>query len=146
MSRSKVVVGGALVAVLALQAGVAFAKPLSPKEWKTQGNAICEAANEQIAVIEEEVFSAIPEGQEPTLEQLRLFVGPVLEIIQPALGELYELEVPKKYRKSFLKFGKVTSETLGVVSADPTVLLGDEDPFKEANALAKKAGLKACAE
>lgn len=146
MSRSKVLVGGALVVIVALQAGVAFAKPLTPKQWKKQGNAICTATNAKIAAIEGDVFAGTSDDAEPTDEQIQAFVVEFVPVIDDAVSEIVALDEPVKLRKGVKQFAAAVEDTLTTIQADPSAaFLGDEDPFAKANKVARKLGLTVCA-
>ena len=147
MVRSKVLVGGALVAILALQPGVAFAKPLSPKQWKKQGNAICKATNREVDSISEQLFGDVPDGAEPTDGQVQAFVGEFVPVIEDAVSSIVALDEPAKLRKGVKQFAAAVEETLATIEADPSAaFLGDQDPFLEVSKIARKLGLKVCAD
>ena len=146
MNRSKVLVGGALVATFALQAGVAFAKPLSPKQWKKQGNAICKATNVQITAIQDEVFAGVAENAKPTDEQIQAFVTQLVPVIEDAVSSIVALDEPAKLRKGVQRFAAAVDDTLTTIETDPSAaFLGSEDPFTGPNKVARKLGLTVCA-
>ena len=146
MGRSKVLVGGALVAILALQAGAAFAKPLTPKQWKKQGNAICKGVNKELDAIGNENFADVPDGSDPTDAQFQAWVVQFVPVIQDAVSSIVALDEPAKFRKSVKQFAAAIDDTLTTIEADPSaVFAGNKDPFAGPNKIARKLGLTVCA-
>jgi hypothetical protein len=143
--RTKLLVAGAVIATLALSAGVAVAKPLSKKEWQKQGNAICKSVNTSIDELGSTVFAGLGKNEEPSAEQTAAFAAGFVPLIRAAVPSIEALEAPKSLQSQIKKFTTQTEADLAKVEADPSLLSGSTDPFVKSNKIAKKLGLKACA-
>lgn len=145
MSRSKLLVGGLIVAVVALSASVAFAKPLTEQQFKKQGNAICKQVNADIDAAAKEAFAGLGDNDQPSEAQLESFVGTFVPAIEGALASIKELQAPSSLKANLTKFEAAVADALSKLDADPSLLADEKnDPFSKADKLAKKLGLKAC--
>ena len=141
----KVVVAISVVAVALGSAGVAFAKPLTETEWKKQGNAICKRVNKDLDKIGSEVFAGLGRTEQPSDAQLQSFAGQAVPVIEAAINDIDGLQEPKSLKKDVKKFKSEVAKAIVALDSDPSVLLANEDPFKDANKVARRLGLKACA-
>lgn len=138
-------IAGTVVAVLALSA-VAAAAPLSKKEWLKQGNAVCKAVNDGVNAAASSAFSGLGKNDKPSDAQLAAFSQTAIPIFKDGLAKLDALEEPRALTAGVKKFEKLASVAVAKVEADPSILAaGSADPFKDANKVAKKIGLKVCA-
>ena len=124
-------------------------EPLSKKEFLKQGNAICAAADDQIGALAEEAFGAYENSDtEPPPEAVEAFAAGLVPILRPAIAELDALEPPTKDTKKVQKIIDTYSDAVDQIEADPSVLLDEQsgDVFRKGNKLARKYGLKECAD
>jgi hypothetical protein len=145
MRSVKMVVAVAVVGVVVGAAGTAFAKPLTESQWKKQGNAICRQINNEINDIGNEAFAELGPDEEPSAAQLTAYVEQLLPAIETGLVSINKLQEPKSVRKGLTRFNREVTGVLVALDDDPTILLGNEDPFEDAGKAAKAVGLKACA-
>lgn len=134
---------GSLVVAMATGAGAA----LSEKDFKKQGNAICKAGNAEIDAIAERVFADAPQDAPPDAAHVEAFAAEFVPNVRGQVEAIGDLDAPKSLAKKVKSFLAEAERTLDEVEADPA-LLGDEqnDPFAKTFKLAKKVGLKTCAE
>ena len=145
MRSVKVIVVVSVVGVVVGTAGTAFAKPLTETQWKKQGNTICRQINNEINEIGNEAFAELGQDEEPTEAQLTAYVEQLQPVISNGLVSINKLQEPKSVRKGLTKFNREVTEVLVALDDDPTILLGNEDPFEDASKAAKAVGLKTCA-
>ena len=145
---------GAGIASLALAgtivggtASAVFADPLSSKDFKKQANAICKEGNEQIDAAAQQTFGSIPEGQEPSPEQLQAFAVVAIPNTKQQIEDVAALEPPKSLQAKVKKLITTARAAVAKIEADPSLLgaEGKNDPFAATNKQAKKLGLKECA-
>jgi len=137
---------GLATAVFAGAAGAG--STLSKKEYLKQGNSICKGANQQLNAFFEEFFKGFKEGDVPSPDQQRQAVDGAIPIFTTAIDAVEALEGPPAFDK---KIGKLLDQyraVLDKIDADPSVAFGQnaKDPFAKPNKLAKKLGLKECAQ
>jgi hypothetical protein len=146
MRRSKLLVGGSMVAAVVLSASVAFAAPLSEKEWKQQGNAICDQVNTDGEAAANTAFAGLGDNEEPSEAQVQAFAEEFVPILKDAGLQINALDEPASLKKNVKKFQATLQVTLAKITDDPTVLLNDKsNPFAKLDKIALKLGLKTCA-
>ena len=127
-------------------AASAFAQPLSGREFKKQGNAICAEGNRQIDAAAEQAFAGLSRNQKPTAEQLTAFATVAVPNIKQQIEDVAALEPPRSLRAKVKKLVKTARAAVAKVEADPTVLADEkQNPFAASDKQAKKLGLKECA-
>ena len=128
-------------------AASAFADPLSSKEFKKQANAICKEGNQQIEAAAEQTFGNLPDGQEPSPEQLQAFAAVAIPNTKQQIDDVAALEAPKSLQAKVKKLITSARAAVAKIEADPSLLAaqGKNDPFAATNKQAKKLGLKECA-
>ena len=128
-------------------AASAFADPLSSKEFKKQANAICKEGNQQIESAAEQTFGNLPDGQEPSPEQLQAFAAVAIPNTKQQIDDVAALEAPKSLQAKVKKLITSARAAVAKIEADPSLLAaqGKNDPFAATNKQAKKLGLKECA-
>ena len=132
------IVGGAAVS--------AFADPLSSTEFKKQANEICAQGNQQIEATAQQVFGNLPQGQEPSADQLQAFAAAAIPNIKQQIEAVAALEAPKSLRAKVKKAISSARKAVTKVEADPSLLADEKhDPFAGTNKQLKKIGLKECA-
>ena len=136
----------AVVAVVTLTAGVALAAPLSESQWKQQGNAVCKQVNKKLGAIQHDVFAGLGKNQKPSTEQIDAFAAQFTPVIEDAVASIDALDEPKSLKSGVKKFEAAVNDALATVQDDPNAAFtGNKDPFAKANKVARKIGLKACA-
>ncbi len=136
------VLAGSLVVAMATGAGAA----LSEKDFKKQGNAICKQGNIEIDEIANRVFADADPEQPPDAAHVEAFVAEFVPNIQGQIDEIGDLDAPKSLKKKVDAFLTEAERALGEVEDDPQLLASEEsDVFAKTSKLAKKVGLKACA-
>lgn len=147
MSRSKLVIGGSIVAVVVLGASVAFAKPLSEQQWKKEGNAICKQLNKKLDGIGNEVFAGLGKNEQPSAEQVKAWVPQFTAAVQDAVASIDGLKEPAALTTDVKKLKAAVNDTLATIQADPSVLFDEKNnAFAKPDKIARKIGLKACAD
>jgi hypothetical protein len=136
-------IAGTVVAVVALS-GIAAAAPLSKKEWVKQGNAVCKSVNDGVETAAQSAFAGLGKNDKPSDAQFAAFAAAALPIFKDGVAQIDALEEPKALTAGVKKFTTAVSDAVAKVEADPTILNGD--PFKKVDKIAKKIGLKTCAE
>jgi hypothetical protein len=144
MTRSKLVTIAAIVlAVVVSTAGVAFAEPLTKKEWRTAARGICSDANDQVIAEIGEILGGLGEDEQPTDEQLADIADAVAPLIQGAVDDVRDLEEPASFKKGVKKWTAAIEDVVEEMQDDPSIL-NTPNPFKRPNKLAKKLGLRGC--
>jgi hypothetical protein len=144
MTRSKIVLIAALALALVVStAGVAFADPLTKKEWRTAARGICSDANEEVIGAINEVAGDLGTDEEPSDEQLADIADAVAPIIQGAVDDVRDLEEPSSFKRGVKKWLGAIDDVVEEMQDDPSIL-DTPDPFKKPNKLAKKLGLRGC--
>jgi hypothetical protein len=129
-------------------AGVAVAgEQLSRKEFLKEGNAVCKAATQEINAVFEQAFAGLGENEEPTEEQFAAAAAGAVPVFRTALDEIDGLEGPASLEKQVGKLLGQYNAVVDDIEADPAIGFSSEtDPFAKADKLAKKVGLKQCAQ
>ena len=74
MGRIKLLVVGSCVAAVVLSSTVAFAKPLSERQWTKQANSVCAQSNRTINDLRQLIVPGSATLQDLSPEQLGAFV------------------------------------------------------------------------
>ena len=119
---------------------------VSEEEFVTEGNAICEAGNERIAMAEDQAF---PDDM-PTDENFEQFFAAFTADIDQQITELSALEPPEDLQDEFDAFLEKANTTLEQVRSEGAEAFfseteSGEQPFAETTRLASEIGLDACA-
>jgi hypothetical protein len=142
----KALAATSIIAVVTINGGAAFAEPLSETQWKKQANAVCKHANQDIEELNNEVFAGVGENEQPSTEQVSAWVERFAPIVRKAIATIAALNEPKALRSTVKKFKAATSQAVTEIATDPVAAFDYEhDPFAKVNRIAKKLGLKACA-
>ena len=134
------------VATLALSGVAAAGGELSKSEYRSEVNDICTSFNADRDAAFEEHFAGLDEEDVPSDEQVDAVLADVLPLFRDALDEIEALEGPKATEKKVNKAVDAYRDTLDAIEEDPDVVFGEdaEDPFVDADKLAKKAGIEDC--
>ena len=146
MHRIRGAAAASVVAVVTLTAGVALAAPLTESQWKKQANAFCKQVNKELEPIQRELFAGLGEDERPSPEQISAYVEQFVPVIEDAVASIDALNEPKSLKSGVKKFKAAVADALASVQDDPdAAFAGNNDPFANANKVARKLGLKACA-
>ena len=146
MSRIKVFVAGALVAAaVVVGTSVAFAKPLSERQWRQQANAVCKQVGKDLDELGSQVVPELGQDDQPSVEQFAAFMDQAGPVFEQALAAIDDLNEPKALKKDVKQFEVATAAAVTRLQADPSLLAGSADPFAKANKIARRLGLKNCA-
>jgi len=147
MHRIRGAAAASVVAVVTLTAGVALAAPLTESQWKKQANALCKQLNKQLEPIQQEFFAGLGKDEQPSPEQFSAYLEQSVPVIEDGVASIDALNEPKSLKSGVKKFKVAVADTLATIEADPVaVLSGNNDPFAKADKIARKLGLKACAD
>jgi hypothetical protein len=146
MKHIKALAATSIIAVVTMTGDAAFAKPLSEARWKKQANAVCKQTNKDIEELNNEVFAGLGENEQPSPTQVNAWVDRFAPIAREAIATIDALNEPQALRSTVKKFKAATSEAVGEIETDPVAAFSYEhDPFAKVNKIAKRLGLKACA-
>jgi hypothetical protein len=139
MNRFKVLVAGLVVAAVVLSTSVAFAEPLSERQWRKQANVLCKQSNEDLNAISSEIFADLGPNDQPTAEQYAAFLAQGDPSIRATITSLEALNEPKALKKDVKKLAASTLAALAILKADPSA---DSDAvFAKPTKLFKRLGL-----
>jgi len=146
VSQIKVFVAGALVAAaVVVGTSVAFAKPLSERQWRQQADAVCKQVGKDLDELGSQVAPELGQNDQPSVEQFAAFMDQAGPVFEQALAAIDDLNEPKALKKDVKKFEVATAAAVIRLQADPSLLAGSADPFAKANKIARRLGLKNCA-
>jgi hypothetical protein len=140
VNRFKLLVAGLCVAAVVLSTSVAFAKPLSEKQWRKQANVICKQSNEDLSTISDEVLAGLGQNDQPTVEQMAAFVEQAAPSIEQTIASIDALKEPKALKKDVKKWLAAATEANTTWQEDPATAL-DDDLFGPANKIGKRLGV-----
>jgi hypothetical protein len=115
---------------------------LTTNQFLEQVNAMCLTAAGRRQQSAEQVFVDWPET---TPEQRETFVRTAGDMAEDNAAALLALNPPEDIQDEFDEYLAESGAALDELTADPDLLLQDEDPFAAANALAIDIGLTRCA-
>ena len=114
---------------------------LSKPMFLAKGNAICKRGNREINAEGRRLFT---KNRRPTRAQVMKFAQSAIPIIQRELNGVRALPAPAGHQATVKKVVDTAQKDLDKVKANPALLGGKADPFKDANKLARAYGLTAC--
>ena len=121
---------------------------LSKADFLEQGNAICDAGNEEV----DKAFASIsPDGEEPPMEDIvAMFEDTLIPSVRGQIDDLRALNPPADLEDDVNKMLDDASDAIDEIEArlddDPDAVFDGEDPFEKVNAQAAAIGLTSCAE
>jgi hypothetical protein len=143
MIRRRIVVTGLLTALLvATNAGVALARPLSKQEWRKQVHAICRQIDRDLDTATEAALADVDPATGPTPEQLEAATTQFIPVIRAAVESIAALDEPVAYRKDVKRFRAAVFRGLAVLEDDPSN--SDGNLFREADKFANRLGIRSC--
>ena len=132
-----------LAFVIALAAGCGSDDSPSKSEFLKQGNAICKKSIKAINAAARKTF---PPDQPPSKAQITKVVKDTLvPEVQKQIDGLRDLGAPPGDEDKINAFLDEVQSANDKTKADPTLAVGNQDPFKKATQFAKAYGLTACA-
>lgn len=142
-----------MVGVLAIAACVTIgagglgdaAVAMSAKDFRKTANDICRQGRMLREEIAQDHFGDLPDGQQPTADQLRNFVEEYRSAVQQQIDSLRALRAPASMKANVKRMLVAAKTALARVVADPTILTGTTDPFAVVTARATALGLAQCA-
>jgi len=143
--RGLATVGLALIASLAcpVAAGAAVSA-LSKKAYIKAADDLCRQSDLLINELAEQHFGALPQGQDPTEEQLQAYTEEAEPVLRQLVDGVRALPRPKGDKKKLKKIYNLVEDAVDAVAEDPALFLGDENPFAKADKAARKYGFKVC--
>ena len=128
-------------------AGVAAAgDQLTKKQFLKEGNAICKAARKDFFVVVDMAFAGLDENAEPPPEVIEAVVAVGIPILQDGFDNIEALEGPASLEKKVDKLVDQYTAILDGFEADPQSAEDGSAPFAKPDKLARKIGLKQCAQ
>ena len=121
----------------------ATGEPMTKDEFIAQADAVCKAGDKKIDAAANEVFS----GGNPSQQEQEDFVtNDALPNIQDEVDGISALTPPEGDEEEVQAIIDAAQSAIDEATADPSALTeqGADDPFAEANQLAKDYGLKVC--
>ena len=120
----------------------ATGEPLTKEQFVTEADAICKAGDKKIDQAANETFSG---GQPSQQEQEQFVTEDVVPNIQAQVDGIRALTPPEGDEEDVAAILDAAQAAIDQVQSDPGALTeGSDDPFTEANQLAKDYGLKVC--
>jgi hypothetical protein len=120
------------------------AAALSKEEFLKQGNKICAAGEKRINTEGDKAFG----NQRPSQSELESFATKTaIPILQLEVAGIEALPAPSGDTEQVDAIVSAAQQGLDELEADPSLITaeGQDNPFAEANKLAKQYGLTACA-
>lgn len=141
----RVVAPGVLALVLVVTtAGAALAKPLSEKQWRKQGNAICKQFHADRQPILPASGGSIFATKNAAAA--RQYVDQVVPLYEELIASLDALVEPKAQAKAVKTFLAELTASVAAIQADPVSAFAVFDnPFEDTYAAAAKLKLASCA-
>ncbi len=123
-----------------VMSGVAHAKALPEKQWRTQANAICERFHEDRDAILPESGLAIS-----TAAEAQPYVDQAVPLYEGLVASIDALTEPRPRRKGVKRFVRSLTEAVQTIEENPLMAFsGFQDPFATANEIASTLRLRSC--
>jgi hypothetical protein len=133
--------GGKSKSTSSTSTSTATTAALSKPAFLKKGNAICKRGNREINAQAHRVFT---KNRPPTPAQVMRFAKRAIPIVQGEINGVRALPAPAGDQAKVTKLVYAVQKDLDKVKANPALLAGKRDPFKDANKLAKVYGLTVC--
>lgn len=115
---------------------------ITKSEFITQANEICASSNKAIDTASEDAFSS----NQPSDAEIESFVNEtVIPEVETQLTGIRDLGTPEGEEDQVNAILDAVDSALEESKVDPTSLVGESDPFAEANKLSEEYGLNECA-
>ena len=118
----------------------ATGEALSKDEFIKQADQICADGDKSI----NEAFNALGSGEPSQQEQQQVVTDTVVPEIQGEIDGISALTPPAGDEEEVSAILDAAQSAVDQTKEDPTLLTQGQDPFQEANQLAKEYGLKVC--
>jgi hypothetical protein len=141
MSRSKILAGGALAALMVIAtAGSALAKALDEQQWRKQVAAICTQFRNEIGALDAEL---LVDYVQPTPEQAAVFVGRAVPVFETAIAAIDALEEPKALKAGVKRFVRTATKEVDALRGDPSIFIETEgNAIPKAQKIGRTLGIK----
>ena len=114
---------------------------ISKQEFLKQGNEICAKGNQELDQAANETFSGGP----PSEEEVVTFVDDeLLPNVEGQVSDLRDLGAPEGDEDEVNAILDAADQAIEAIGDDPAAAFRGDDPFAEANQLARDYGLVAC--
>jgi hypothetical protein len=125
--------------------GAATGEPLTKDEFIAQADAVCKAGDKKIDAAAKETFSG--GGQPSQADQEAFVTDDVIPNVQDEVDGIAALTPPEGDEDEVSAIVDSAQDAIDQIESDPSALTegaSADDPFAEANQLAKEYGLKVC--
>jgi hypothetical protein len=122
--------------------------PLTKEAFLAKGNAICKKGNQDLNQAGQQFFNSLGlnQGQMPSSDQIQQFATETaIPKIQSQISAIEALPAPSGDEDQVKAITDAAQADLEKLKQDPSLLESRNDPFADANKLAKQYGLDACA-
>jgi len=121
---------------------------LTKDAFLAKGNAICKKGNQALNQAGQEFFNSLglSKGQKPSSDQIQQFAtDTAIPKIQAQIDAIEALPAPSGDEDQVTAITDAAQQAVDKLKQDPSLLEGNNDPFADANQLAKQYGLNECA-
>jgi hypothetical protein len=121
---------------------------LTKDAFLAKGNAICKNGNQAIDQAGKQFFQSLglSKNEQPSSDQIQQFAtDTVVPKVQAQITAIEALPAPSGDEDQVNQITDSAQQALDKIKADPSLLEGNNDPFADANQLAKQYGLDECA-
>jgi hypothetical protein len=141
MNRSKILSGGALVALMVIAtAGPALAEPLTEKQWRKRASAICTQTGKKVGALDAELFQ---DYVQPTPEQAAAFVERAAPVFEEGIAAIDALKEPKALNADVKRLVRTATKELNALRDDPSILIATEgDALPKSSKISGDLGIK----
>jgi hypothetical protein len=122
--------------------------PLTKDAFLAKGNAICKQGNQELNQAGKQFFNSLglSKNQQPSSDQIQQFAtDTVVPKVQAQIDGIDALPAPSGDEDQVQAIVDAARQDLDKIKQDPSLLEGNNDPFADANQLAKQYGLNECA-
>lgn len=114
---------------------------LTKAEFITKADAICAQGNKEI----QQAFEALGQGKPSQAQLDQIATDTLLPSVEKQVSQIRDLGIPKGEEDQVNAILDSAQSGIDKGKADPSSLVSDQnDPFKEANQLAKQYGMTEC--
>lgn len=139
MRRLKWCVAGLCVAAVMLSSSVAFAQPLSEREWRKQANVFCKQNNKEMNDIEAKVMAGLGPKDQPTAAQIAAFTAQAVPALNRTIDGIDAIDEPKALRKDVKKLAALGHEAVAGMETLPVP--ENDAQWAKVNKIGKRLGL-----
>jgi hypothetical protein len=122
--------------------------PLTKDAFLAKGNAICKKGNQELNQAGKQFFQSLglSKNEQPSSDQIQQFATQtVIPKVEAQIDGIDALPAPSGDEAQVQALVDAARQDLDKIKQDPSLLEGNNDPFADANKLAKQYGLDECA-